>query len=114
MAPKIGEDEARFWDLLLKAIGGVIAIVTVWTGIQTINRQTDQIKVQQQQLAAQQTQFEATRAEQLKAMEEEYHRRFWEKKLEVYMRLCQAASALALAQPKSDQYKQADHNRRYF
>ena len=42
-------------------------------------------------------------------MEEEYHRRFWEKKLDVYMRLCHAASSLALAQPKSDEYKQANH-----
>jgi hypothetical protein len=109
MALKIGEEEGRFWDLLLKAIGGLIAIVTVWTGLQAINRQTDQIKVQQQQLAAQQAQFEATRREQAKTMEEEYHRRFWEKKLDVYMRLCHAASSLALAQHDSDEYKQANH-----
>ena len=55
-------------------------------------------------------QFEATRKEQVKAMEEEYHRRFWEKKFDVYLRLCRAASSLALAQPESDEYKQANHD----
>jgi hypothetical protein len=41
-------------------------------------------------------QFEAARKEQAKALEEEYHRRFWEKKFDVYMRLCCAAASLDL------------------
>jgi hypothetical protein len=102
MAPKIGEEEARFWDLLVKAIGGVIAIGTVWMGFATLRRQGDQLKIQQNQ-------FEATSKEQVKALEEEYHRRFWEKKLEVYIQLCHAAGILALTGPESDEYQQAQH-----
>ena len=120
MAPKIGEEEARFWDLLVKGIGGLIAIVTVWitlwTGLGTLQRQGDQLKlqqeqiaIQQKQLAVQQSQFETTSKEQVKALEEEYHRRFWEKKLEVYIQLCHAAGILALTDPKSDEYQQAQH-----
>ena len=88
MVPKVGEGEARFWDIWIKLIAGVIAIVTVITGFQTLKNQA--------------AQFEATR-------QEEYHSRFWEKQFDVYMRLCQAASSLALAQPESDEYKQANH-----
>ena len=83
MAPKIGEGEARFWDLLVKVIASGIAIGTVVVGCRTLQRQGDQLKIQQKQLAVQQSQFETTSKEQAKALEEEYHRRFWEKKLEV-------------------------------
>jgi hypothetical protein len=109
MAPKIGEEEARFWDLLVKVIGGVIAIGTVVVGFKTLQRQGDQLKIQQKQLAVQQGQFETTSKEQVKALEEEYHRRFWEKKLEVDIQLCHAAGILALTDPESDEYKQAEH-----
>jgi hypothetical protein len=102
MVTKVGEEEARFWDIWIKIVGGVVAIATLVVGCNTLSRQGDQLKAQQEQ-------YEATRNEQVKAMEEEYHRRFWEKKLDVYMRLCHAASSLALAQPKSDEYKQANH-----
>jgi len=60
MAPKIGKEEARFWDLMVKAIAGLIAIGTVWTGFQALSRQGEQMKIQQHQLEAQQRQFEAT------------------------------------------------------
>ena len=109
MGPKVGDAEARFWDICIKIGGGAIAIGTLIIGFNTLSRQGDQLQIQQQQLKAQQEQFEATRKEQVKAMEEEYHRRFWDKKLDVYMRLCQAASSLALAQSESDEYKQANH-----
>lgn len=116
MVPKIGEGEARFWDLLVKVIGGGIAIGTVVVGCQTLQRQGDQLKlqqeqiaIQQKQLAVQQSQFETTSKEQVKALEEEYHRRFWEKKLDVYIQLCHAAGILALTEPKSDEYQQAQH-----
>jgi hypothetical protein len=112
MAPKIGEDEARFWDLMLKAIGGAIALITVAVGCQTLRRQGDQLKIQQKQLSNQQSQFETTSKEQVKALEEEYHRRFWEKKLEVYIQLCHTAGVLELADPKSDEYQQALHQLR--
>jgi hypothetical protein len=39
MVPKIGDGEARFWDLLLKAFGGLIAITTVMVGWQTLRIQ---------------------------------------------------------------------------
>ena len=79
MVPKIGEGEARFWDLLVKGFVGLIAAFTVWSGFQTLGRQGDQMKIQQQQLEAQQRQFEASQREQTQALEEEYHRPFWEK-----------------------------------
>ena len=104
--PKIGEEEARFWDLLVKVIGGVFAIGTVAMGFKTLQRQGDQLKIQQQQLEAQQRQFEATRRDQIQALQEEYHRRFWEKKLDFYVRLCQAAAALATAPKRSDDFSQ--------
>jgi hypothetical protein len=88
MAPKVGEEEARFWDIVIKIIAGVVAIGTLITGFQTLKSQGDQVA--------------ATR-------QEEYHRRFWEKKLDVYMHLCKAASSLALAESESDEYKQANH-----
>jgi hypothetical protein len=110
MLPEVGEGQARFWDIWIKIIAGLIAIGTLIVGFNTLNRQGDQLQIQQQQqLKAQQQQFEATRKEQVKAMEEEYHRRFWDKKFDVYMRLCQAASSLTLAQSESDEYKQANH-----
>jgi hypothetical protein len=109
MVPKVGDAEARFWDICIKIGGGAIAIGTLIIGFNTLSRQGDQLQIQQQQLKAQPEQFEATRKEQVKAMEEEYHRRFWDKKLDVYMRLCHAASSLALAQLGSDEYKQANH-----
>jgi hypothetical protein len=64
MVPKIGEGEARFWDILLKLIGGVVAIVTVWIGLSTLAGQQRQLKVQQQQIASQQN-------EQMKVFQEE-------------------------------------------
>jgi hypothetical protein len=88
MTPKVGEEEARFWDIWIKIGGGAIAIGTLVIGCNTLTRQGDQIQIQQEQMKAQQEQFEATRKEQVKAMEEEYHRRFWDKKFDVYMRLC--------------------------
>ena len=109
MVPKIGEGEARFWDLLVKVIASGIAIGTVVVGCRTLQRQGDQLKIQQKQLAVQQSQFETTSKEQVKASEEEYHRRFWEKKLEVYIQLCRAAGILAQTDPKSDEYQQAQH-----
>jgi hypothetical protein len=102
MVREVGEGQARFWDIWIKIIGGLIAIGTLIIGFNTLSRQGDQLQFQQQQLKAQQD-------EQVKAMEEEYHRRFWDKKLDVYMRLCQAASSLTLAQPESDEYTQANH-----
>src|SRR5258707_1332725 len=95
--PKIGEEEARFWDLLVKGIGVSFAIGTVVAGFKTLQRQGQQLKIQQEQLAVQQRQFEATRTDQIQALEEEYHRRFWEKKLDFYVRLCKAAASLASA-----------------
>lgn len=109
MVPKIGEDEARFWDLLLKVFGGAIAIATVIVGCQTLRRQGDELKIQQKQLSNQQSQFETTSKEQVKALEEQYHRRFWEKKLELYIQLCHAAGILAQTDPTSDEYRQAQH-----
>jgi len=109
MAPNIGEGEARFWDLLVKGIAAGIAIGTVVVGCRTLQRQGDQLKIQQKQLAVQQSQFETTSKEQAKALEEEYHRRFWEKKLEVYIQLCHAAGILAQTEPKSDEYQQGQH-----
>jgi hypothetical protein len=116
MVPTIGEGEARFLDVLVKVVAAGIAIGTVWVGFQTLQRQGDQLKLQQEQiailqkqLAVQQSQFETTSKEQVKALEEEYHRRFWEKKLEVYIQLCHAAGILALTDPKSDEYLQAQH-----
>jgi hypothetical protein len=88
MVPKIDEDHARFWDLLLKGFGIVAAIITLVIGFRTIKGQGNQLKFQQQQLSEQQSQFEASYKEQIKALEEEYHRRFWEKKLEAYLQLC--------------------------
>jgi hypothetical protein len=95
MAPKIGESEGRFWDLLLKAFGGIIALGTVWAGMMTLYRQGDQLHIQQEQLKLQQDQIASQQSEQSTAREEEYHRRFWEKKLEIYAGMCQAAGKLA-------------------
>jgi hypothetical protein len=107
MVPKIGEGEARFWDLLVKGFLGLIAAFTVWSGFQTLGRQGEQMKIQQQQLEAQQRQFEATQKEQIQALEEEYHRRFWEKKLDLYVELLKAAAALATTtKSQSDEFKQ--------
>ena len=80
-----------------------------YRGFQALHSQGNQLKLQQKQLAVQQSQFEATSKEQAKALEEEYHRRFWEKKLEVYIQLCHAAGILALTEPTSDEYLQAQH-----
>jgi len=67
MAPKIVEGEARFWDLLVKVIASGIAIGTVVVGCRTLQRQGDQLKIQQKQLAVQQSKFETTSKEQAKA-----------------------------------------------
>lgn len=42
----------------------------------------------------------------IRAVEEEYHRRFWEKKLDFYVRLCRSATTLASAAPDSDDFKE--------
>ena len=93
--PKIEEAEARFLDVVIKILGGLIALFTVLIGFQTLGRQGDQIKIQQQQL-------EATQKEQFQALEEEYHRRFWEKKLDLYVQLLKEATALAIAAHGND------------
>jgi hypothetical protein len=61
----------------------------------------------QQQLSEQQSQFQTSYKEQIKALEEEYHRRFWEKKLEAYLQLVHVAGILTMAYADSDEYKQA-------
>jgi hypothetical protein len=63
MVPKIGEGEARFWDILVKVIAAGIAIGTVVVGCKTLQRQGDQLRIQQKQLAVQQGQFETTSKE---------------------------------------------------
>jgi len=50
MVPKIGESEARFWDLLLKAAGGIGAIITIVFGLNTLKQQGEQLKLQQNQM----------------------------------------------------------------
>ena len=52
--PKVGEEQARFWDIWIKIGGGVIAIGTLIIGFNTLSRQGDQLQIQQKQ-------FEATR-----------------------------------------------------
>ena len=52
--PKVGEEQARFWDIWIKIIGGLIAIGTLIIGFNTLSRQGDQLQIQQKQ-------FEATR-----------------------------------------------------
>jgi hypothetical protein len=91
---------------VVKGIGVSFAIGTVVAGFKTLQRQGEQLKIQQEQLAVQQRQFEATRRDQIQALEEEYHRRFWEKKLDFYVRLCQAAASLATASKRSDDFSQ--------
>jgi hypothetical protein len=94
-------------DLLLKGFGIVAAIITLVIGFRTIKGQGDQLKFQQQQLSEQQSQFETSYKEQIKALEEEYHRRFWEKKLEAYLQLCHVTGILTMVDADSDEYKQA-------
>jgi hypothetical protein len=96
MTLKIGEEEARFWDLLIKAIAGVFAIFTVWSGFQALS-------TQQQQLKTQQDQFEKT-------SQEEYHRKFWEKKLDAYIRLCNSAALLSFSNTNSPEFERAKHD----
>ena len=86
MAPKIGEEGWRFWDLIVKAGGVIAAVFTIWTGIRALDRQADQLEIQQEQLKLQQDQITSQQSEQSKAREEEYHRRFWERKLDRYLR----------------------------
>jgi hypothetical protein len=100
--PKIDEAEARSLDLLVKAVASLIAVGTLVTGCQTLVRQGEQMKIQQHQLDVQQGQFEATQKERFQALEEEYHRRFWEKKLDLYTQLLKDAAALAIAAHGND------------
>jgi hypothetical protein len=135
MAFKLSEDESRFWDMVAKVVGGIAAVVTLIIGFMTLygqgeNLKTQQaefelsIKQQQESLKTQQAEFEKSIKQQDKALNksheeeiqklgEEYHRRFWEKRVDLYAEASNAASMIASLQLfpgkdfRQDEYSQA-------
>ena len=100
--PQLSEGEARFWDVATKVIGGVVAIVTLCFGFYTLYEQGKATRAQQQQFAdtikEQYAAIEQSRQEEIKKLEEEYRRRFWEKRLDLYSEASDVVSRVASLQ----------------
>jgi hypothetical protein len=100
--PELGEGEARFWDIATKVIGGLAAIATLCIGFYTLYDQGKTTRTQQQQFAAsineQYAALKQSHLEEMKKLEEEYHRRFWKKRLDLYNEASDAVSTVASLQ----------------
>jgi hypothetical protein len=100
--PELSEGEARYWDIATKIIGGVVAIITLGIGFKTLWDQGETTRTQQEHFAtaikAQYDGLNLAREEEAKKLEEEYHRRFWEKRLELYSEATDAVSKIASLQ----------------
>jgi hypothetical protein len=90
--PELNEGAARFWDVLTKVVGGVVAILTLFIGFRTLY---DQGETTRKQLTEQYEALKQAHTELQTKLEEEYHRRFWEKRLDLYSEASNAASSIA-------------------
>jgi hypothetical protein len=90
--PYISEDDARFWDLLIRGAGIFATIGGFVAAILTLNNQHAQLVQQQKQLSEQIKKDTEDRLEQ-------YKRSFWQKQLELYAEASRVTSLLATGNP---------------
>lgn len=96
------EDSHRWWDVVTKVAGVLVTLVGAAVAIGTYAAQQQLTRAQNDKdAAAARAQAEKDKLER----DEQYKRRIWERRLEIYLQACQSATALAtLAKPDDDQY----------